>query len=191
MITGRVADAQTGRAVPRIRVVLGRRFEDRDRVDWHENEGVDVAGGQYSVQFDEPGEARFVRVEAPGYKPAESRAFRRSEGRQTFDFKLHRADGLSGLVLLPDSKPAPGVEVVLATRENHVSFRSRPLHPDANAPRFTTGPDGQFAFTPPKDKFLLIAVSDAGYADASSSEFAKSGKLVLQLWGRIEGGVRI
>ena len=38
---------------------------------------------------------------------------------------------------------------------------------------------------------MLIAVSDAGYADASSDEFAKSGKLVLRTWGRIEGGVRI
>ena len=35
-----------------------------------------------------------------------------------------------------------------------------------------------------EDKFLLIAASDAGYADASPDEFAKSGKLVLQPWGR-------
>ena len=34
-------------------------------------------------------------------------------------------------------------------------------------------------------------MSDAGYADASSDEFARTGKLVLQPWGRIEGGVRI
>ena len=34
-------------------------------------------------------------------------------------------------------------------------------------------------------------MSEAGYADVSSEEFAKSGKLVLQPWGRIEGGVRI
>ena len=95
------------------------------------------------------------------------------------------------MVLLPDGNPAAGVEVALATRENHVSLQSGRLDRDANAPRFTTGPDGRFAFTPPDGKFLLIAVSDAGYADASSDEFAKSGKLVLQPWGRIEGGVRI
>ena len=41
------------------------------------------------------------------------------------------------------------------------------------------------------DKFLLVALSAAGYAEASSDEFAKSGQLVLQPWGRIEGGVRI
>jgi hypothetical protein len=37
----------------------------------------------------------------------------------------------------------------------------------------------------------LVAVSEAGYAEVSSDEFAKSGKLMLQPWGRIEGGVRI
>ena len=31
---------------------------------------MDVAGGQYTVPFDEPREALFVKVEAPGYKPA-------------------------------------------------------------------------------------------------------------------------
>ena len=40
-------------------------------------------------------------------------------------------------------------------------------------------------------EFLLIAVSDAGYADAFPDEFAKSGKLVLRPWGKIEGEVRI
>ncbi len=61
----------------------------------------------------------------------------------------------------------------------------------ANVPKVTAGPDGRFTFTPPGDPFLLIAVSDAGYADASPEEFAKSGKLVLQPWGKIEGEVRI
>ena len=50
-----------------------------------------------------------------------------------------------------------------------------------------TGPNGRFAFTAVKDQFLLIASGDAGYADASSAEYAKSGKLILQLWGRLEG----
>ncbi len=39
--------------------------------------------------------------------------------------------------------------------------------------------------------FLLVVAADAGFADATSDEFAKTGKLVLQPWGRIEGEVRI
>jgi hypothetical protein len=191
LITGRVTDAETGRPVLTVRVVRGRRYEERDPVHWLQNEGVNFAGGQYSVQFDEPSAALLVRIEAPGYKPAESRSFRPSEGPQTFDFKLERGEGHTGLVFLPDGSPAAGVEVALATRENRVTLHAGRFDRDANAPRFATDPDGRFAFTPPDDKFLLIAVSDAGYADSTSDEFTKSGKLVLKPWGRIEGGVRI
>jgi thiol-disulfide isomerase/thioredoxin len=38
---------------------------------------------------------------------------------------------------------------------------------------------------------LLVVAADAGFADATSDEFAKTGKVVLQPWGRIEGEVRI
>ena len=191
LITGRVTDAETGRPMLTVRVVRGRRYEERDPVHWLQNEAVNFAGGQYSVQFDEPSAALLIRIEAPGYKPAESRPFRPSEGPQTFDFKLERGEGRTGQVLLPDGSPAAGVEVALATRENRVTLHAGRFDRDANAPRLTTGPDGRFAFTPPDDKFLLIAVSDAGYADSTSDEFTKSGKLALKPWGRIEGGVRI
>src|SRR5262249_11429718 len=53
------------------------------------------------------------------------------------------------------------------------------------------GLDGRFAFTAPKGHFWLVALSDAGYADASPDEFAKSDKLVLQPWGRLEGEVMV
>ncbi len=38
---------------------------------------------------------------------------------------------------------------------------------------------------------MLVGVADSGFADATSDEFAKTGKLILQPWGRIEGEVRI
>jgi beta-lactamase regulating signal transducer with metallopeptidase domain len=189
VISGRVTDAETGRPVSKFRVVQGRKWVRRDEIDWSENRAIEVTGDQYRVSFDE-GDA-FLRIDAPGYKAAVSRAFLANEGSQTFDFALHSAEGYSGLILLPDGKPAPGAEVALGTRGNPVSIRSGRLDPNWNFPKTSTGPDGRFTFPPRDDKFLLVAVGEAGYADASSDEFAKSGKLVLQPWGRIEGGVRI
>jgi hypothetical protein len=101
VIRGRVTDAKTGRPSPRFRVVQGFQFEGRDQIHWSENEGMDVANGQYTVQFDEPRKGLLVRIEAPGYKPAVSRAFRPDEGSKTFDVALEPAAGLSGVVLLP------------------------------------------------------------------------------------------
>ena len=73
VITGRVTDAETGRPVPGFRLILGRKYPRRDETHWAENEAVEVAGGRYTTRFSEPAEAIFVRVEAPGYQPAESR----------------------------------------------------------------------------------------------------------------------
>jgi len=191
VISGRVTDAQTGRPVPKFRVVKGWQAGWQVAIHWSENMGVELSGGQYTASFSDPREALFVKIEAPGYTASQSRAFRPNEGRQTLDFALERAVGISGIVLLSDGKPAEGAEVALSTWQSQVRLRSGKFDPNADFPKTSTGPDGRFTFPPRADKFFLIALSDAGFAEASSEEFAKSGKLVLQAWGRIEGGVRI
>jgi hypothetical protein len=62
---------------------------------------------------------------------------------------------------------------------------------NSNAETTTTGPDGRLTLPKREGGFLLVVAVDAGFADATSDEFAKTGKLVLQPWGRIEGEVRI
>ena len=190
-ITGRVTDAKTGQPVPKFRVVKGWQANWQDRIAWSENLAVDVIGGRYTTLFNESRESLFVKVEAPGYIPAHSRAFAPDEGSQTFDFKLEPDAGLSGVVLLPDGKPAEGTLVAVATWHSGVRLRSGRFEHDADFPKVTTGPDGQFSFPSQSGEFLLMALSDDGYADASSTELKKSNKLVLQPWGTIKGGVRI
>ena len=59
------------------------------------------------------------------------------------------------------------------------------------SPKRRPDSDGRFSFPPRSGKFLVVALTDTGYAEATSDELARSGKLVLQAWGRIDGGVRI
>ena len=88
VIRGRVTDAKTGRPSPRFRVVQGFQPEWQNQIHWSENEGVENTNGQYTVQFDEPRKGLLVKIEAPGYKPAVSRAFLPDEGSQIFDVAL-------------------------------------------------------------------------------------------------------
>ena len=98
---------------------------------------------------------------------------------------------LSGVVLLPDGKPAAGAEVAIDTRTLGFFMEAGRFDRRANIPIVKTASDGRFTFTPPGDPFYLIAISDAGYAHAWADEFARSGTLLLQPWGKIEGEVRI
>ncbi len=196
VITGRVTDAQTGRPLPKFRLIrtnwlLGsQRGPLHDR--WARNEAIEITGGRYTTRFSEPAEPFYLRVEADGYSPAESRGFKATEGNQTFDFALQPSQNQpTGTVVLPDGKPAAGAEVLVSTE--HMGWLMQAGHFDSrvNAPRIKAGSDGRFSFTPPKDPYFLIAISDAGYAHVWPDDFAKTGTLVLQPWGKIEGELRI
>ncbi len=189
VITGRATDAETGRPLPKCLIVEGIGFVGSDQIYWSRAAATELSGGEYTASFEEPSHARYVRVEAIGYKPAVSRAFRPDEGRQRFDVALERAETLSGIVQLPDGKPADGVDVVLATEADQVLFQGGRLENRTNASRSKTSRDGRFAFTAPKGNFLLVTLGDAGYAEASPADFAKSDKIILQPWGRLEGEV--
>ncbi len=190
VISGTVTDATTGQPVPRFRVIQGReQVEGRQGLWWSHNDELECTGGRYSIRFDFPMKAQYVRIEASGFEPADSRAFRPDEGAQVQDFALKPASGVSGVLQFPDGRPAAGVRVALGTQEEQIILEEGLLWPRANVQIAITGPDGRFTFPKRSGQFLLVAADKAGFADASREDFEKTGKLVLQPWGRIEGEV--
>ena len=142
VISGSVTDAVTGKPVPRFRVIQGLEQPQeagilrgsRGRgITWWRMGAVEYTGGRYSMKFDMERKESYVRVEAPGYEPAESRGFRPDEGAMIQDFRLKPAAGISGVVLLPDGRPAAGVQVVLGTRENRAFVRDGVFQENSNA----------------------------------------------------------
>jgi hypothetical protein len=75
VIPGSVTDATTGQPVPRFHVVQGLEFEGGQGITWWRMGAVEYTGGRYSMKFDLQRKETYVRVEAPGYQPAESRGF--------------------------------------------------------------------------------------------------------------------
>ena len=116
--------------------------------------------------------------------------FHADEGAMIQDFRLKPAAGISGVVLLPDRRRGAGVQVVLGTQENRPAVRNGVVQRDSNAETTITGPDGRLTVPKRDEGLLIVIVADVGFADATSDEFAKTGKLVLRPWGRIEGEVR-
>ena len=143
------------------------------------SDAAEFQGGRYTVRHGEPYAGYAVRIEVPGYKPAESRVFRPGEVAPTFDFAMARAaaaDLLTGFVYRPDGRPAAGAEVALATPEHPLLFEmERFQFGRQNGMSFAkTDPVGRFTFDRPGGAYLLAAMSDDGYAEASPEEMAKS-----------------
>ena len=138
-----------------------------------------------------PASADFVKIDVPGFCDGRVAGFQ-ARGRQGgLNFALRRDSGITGIVCLPNGKPAHGADVRLSHGRprcvcglaSSIRLRISPKHrPDPTADSRSHGASGEF---------LVVAVTDTGYAEAASDELAKSGKLVLQAWGRIDGGVRI
>jgi RNA polymerase sigma factor (sigma-70 family) len=78
-ISGRVTDAETGQPLSTFRVVRGLVFANNPRIVWLQRDAAEFRGGRYTVGHREPYAGYAVRIEAPGYKPAESRVFRPGE----------------------------------------------------------------------------------------------------------------
>jgi protocatechuate 3,4-dioxygenase beta subunit len=196
VISGKVTDAETGRPLPTFRLVRGLLFENNPKVSWMMRDAAEFSGGFYTVRHSEPYAGYVVRIEAPGYKPAESRVFRPGEVAPTFDFAMTRAaaaDLLTGLVYRPDGRPAAEAEVALATPEHPLIFEMEGFRFGRNnGMSFAkTDPVGRFTFDRPAGAYILAAMSDDGYAEARPEEMEKAGRLTLKPWGKVKGRARI
>ncbi len=192
-IRGQVTDAATGKPVPEFRIRRGQIQWDRDETLWNDDAGTSYSGGQYRYTFEDPMKGWLLQVEASGYLPATSRVFESTEGQQTYDFKLQPGQGPSGTVLLPDGRPAKGAKVALATRDRPASLTIGRFDESENRAGITeANAEGRFSFpVPGTETFLVIALDDAGFAEATSEELAQSDQIRLRPWGRLEGKVLI
>jgi hypothetical protein len=99
------------------------------------------------------------------------------------------------MVRLPDGKPAAQAKVLLCPEDpgkfyNGAIFVKNGRFWDQDVPNLKVGPDGRLLIPPQDNSFLLIAVDDQGFAQATSEELAAKPEITLKAWARLEGMVR-
>lgn len=102
--------------------------------------------------------------------------------------------GPKGIVFLPDGKPAVGADVALAIPGEYLGLGKAAFTSDFQARQdgliVSTDAAGGFALPSGEGAESVIALHSEGYAKVSMEE-AKSGKIQLQPWGRVEGTLKI
>ena len=107
-ISGIVVDSDTDKAVDRFALVKGIDYGDGRAPDWFRYNTSQFAGGRYESAFNQEGFLWRLRVEAEGYLPSESRTFqpyKTDMGEVVYNFKLQKAEPLSGTVLNAKGEP--------------------------------------------------------------------------------------
>jgi beta-lactamase regulating signal transducer with metallopeptidase domain/thiol-disulfide isomerase/thioredoxin len=192
-ISGSVTDKRAHEPIKNFQVIHGYQFHNSSQTYWSRDEAVTGKDSKYKYKFDEPMKGYFLQAVAPGYRPATSRMFECTEGKVTYDFELESGNGPSGVVLLPEGKPAAGAQVGLATKERHAMLEMGRFDRRQNQLDVVeTDAAGRFTFVPQADEnFILIALHDSGFAQLTSDQLKSSPEVKLEPWGRVEGQVLV
>lgn len=191
VVRGTVVDAGTGKPVPSFRIVNGIGWQREDIPIHWERDPDDVREGtdgrfEFGITFPYPGHA--VRIEADGYRPADSEVFKPDAGLVELEFKLEKSELLTGRIVGKDGKPVADVPVHLIPPGSYVAItKGRIPGGRQNLLQVTTGSDGTFRFPPQGDRCMVVALSEAGYGEAWSDKLSDDHRIVLEPWGRIEG----
>jgi thiol-disulfide isomerase/thioredoxin len=190
-VTGAVTDADTGRPIDALTVLPGIDWGNGQSPYWERQSARKQSGGQFAVEFAEPRAGHLIRIEAEGYRPVSSRAFKDSEGDVRFDFALKKGEGLSGVVLGLDGQPLADASVCLVTAGSSTQFANGRPPDRRDTAVVETGRDGRFQFPAQEGKFTLVVLHASGFALRAESQLAASQDVKLEGWGRVEGSVRV
>ncbi|MGH7942759.1 MAG: hypothetical protein ACREFR_17000, partial [Limisphaerales bacterium] len=190
VVSGRVTDAQTGRPLKEFCVTPGDENLTWRQIRWDESEAANGTNGIYTVYVDRRSEQPVIKIEAEGYLP---QSVTLTPLEQTnADFALQKGNGPSGIVRLPDGKPAANAEVLLLcpdTRNSSLDYDGhlRPGWPPEEGILLKTGRDGRFAFRPRIGMHAVAAASPEGFGQVSVSALAANHLVILQPYGSIKG----
>lgn len=190
-VTGGVVDDATGEPIAAFTVRPGIDWGMRRPTSWLQYGERRGAEGRYEIEFSEPRDGHVFRIEAEGYLPAVSRLFKDDEGEATFDVRLKRGEGVSGVVVGRGGKPAAGASVCLIAEGTSAQFENGKPPKRNDAVLTETDQDGRFQFPSQEGEFVLVAMNDDGLAILKDTEFAASNELKLEAWGRVEGVIRV
>ena len=190
-VAGSVLDAATGEPIAAFRIVPGHDRPGAEPPHWHVDQARQQSDGSYEYVFTGSHAAHYLRVEADGYKPVVSRAFREGDAERTFDFRLEPGEPVQGIVYDPFGAPLPGATVVLAVPSALPDFRNSRLVPRQGVSSTVTDAQGGFEFPPPSEPFLVVALHDSGYAEVPDESFRASPVVELHPWASVEGTMRI
>jgi len=195
-IRGTVTDAETGEPIKEFRVRRGVIYPETEQPHWYSGDRnvQSFTNGKYEVVFPVPypsdDRQYALRFEARGYYPAQSPPFRIDKDEQVFGVQMKPGKGPSGIVLLPDGRPAQGAKVGIAVpgRSIQISNGQR-LYPETNTTE--TDADGRFELPPVDTDYKVVVVHEAGCAEVSRKDLEASPTVVLKPWGRVEGTLLI
>ncbi len=196
---GTVTDAVTGQPIERFGLIPGwGPRTPGSLVEWLRGPSVHHLGnGRYDLRgdlFPDQGLNRSIRIEAEGYLPAELLGFRDDAEEIAHDFKLRKAQTITGIVRGRDGKPVAGAEVAMSDSDNYVRIQNGRLVTSfvvGTPPHVRTDRDGRYTFLPQEKSVAIVMVHETGFGVIPHDQLVTSLDITLVPWCRIEGVLKV
>jgi hypothetical protein len=98
----------------------------------------------------------------------------------TYDFKLKKAEPLTGTLHDLDDRPLAGADVYLAT--GRMNITDREVSSAEGARHVKTDREGRFKFPAEVEPFCIVAVHEQGIAMTTEKEFKSAEPLAIEEW---------
>ena len=134
-----------------------------------------------------------VVIEAADYEPLNV-VLKPPYGLATNDFPMRKAKLIEATVVTRDGKPVPQAEVVLLakTASAYMDAPGKFRRTSTSYDVALTDQNGRVSLTPKLDADLVLAAHpQLGFAQISTNEFLKAGRIVLEPWGVVQGVLRV
>ncbi|QDU35610.1 Thiol-disulfide oxidoreductase ResA [Poriferisphaera corsica] len=168
-ITGEVIEKGTGKAITDYKVGKGIGWEGHDRMHWQfRDRGIKKDGHEFKVVYRDTYPKMGIKIEAPGYKPGQSRIVKDGEHGVHVVIELEKGDMFSGKVVDWHGEAVKDVSVIRVDKGTQAHLGKPSFNHDKMSVK--TDEAGRFAFTDTGEDFAVFATSNAGYAIAKMDE---------------------
>ncbi len=194
-LQGLVVNASTEEAVTNFSIRTGTSSGDGQNIyGVITRKQFSPADGRFSMELSEADD-NALAVYAEGYADKIESFSEAQNGIVQVTVRMKPTGTLTGVVVGPDGKPAPGVTVsALEGKSNNSSIQlvGGRLRSYGEPNKVTVSDDqGRFKISSPPESGVVVAAGDAGFTRADLAEVRNSGIIQLEAWGRIEGVLKI
>jgi hypothetical protein len=192
VVSGKVIDADNKKPIKQFQVVPGSR-DGHGNPFWYRKEAFLAADGHYQLRLTRGESANLIRIEADGYRAADSRAIRSDEGTIAIDFELRRGLNVAAKVVTPRNLPAVGAKVALGIAGSQIQITNGEIDDSSTyCARADTDESGRFHFPAQQKDFQLVITHPSGFAQVKSTPDWELTRIIhLEPWCRVEGTFRI
>ena len=191
VISGSVVDADTNEPIQDFTASPGIQWNSGS-IHWETDSfnTKDFTDGKYELTISSPYPGHMVRIDSEDYLLAKSRVFGSNEGSVTYDFRLEKGTGPSGIVYDPNGLPATGAQIYVVMQNKYLHFENgKPSNRPEDSDWAVTDEDGTFSFKDFLDDSLykLVVMHEEGFAEVIKQQWPADPNITLQKWGRVKG----